>query len=394
MRITRSRRGWPYRSMKPGTPAWAAATRRTVRMVPVLLLGIWLAGPVPAQSSLAVGPAAWLTEAQQHFAAGNELADAGRDAEAEQEFRAALLRYEGAAEALGRSNGFLLYNLGNTYLRLGDVGRAVLHYREAQRFIPSDPNLRQSLRHARSLRRDRIGTDAAGSVLRLVFFWHHTWSLQVRVTLFLAAANLLWLLALLHALGAVLGSVSATLPKSLARLGTWLAGAGKRQDVRRRLAVAVLVSAGVLAVAVGGSLATELLQRLAPVAAGGSLATEPAPRPGSRGDRGARSHRAARRQRRLRAELCHPPARRHRTAGDRGAQRLVPGGAGGWPPRLAAGARGGRGRALVARSQNHRAVLLRELNRIVVACEDVSGWTGDLRDGTGREQRCENNRLP
>ena len=259
MRITRSRRGRPSRGAKPGTPAWAAATRRTVRMVPVLLLGIWLAGPVPAQSSLAVGPAAWLTEAQQHFAAGNELAGAGRDAEAEQEFRAALLRYEGAAEALGRSNGLLLYNLGNTYLRLGDVGRAVLHYREAQRFIPSDPNLRQSLRHARSLRRDRIGTDEAGSVLRLVFFWHHTWSLQVRVTLFLAAANLLWLLALLHALGAVLGSMSATLPKSLARLGTWLAGAGKRQDVRRRLAVAVLVSAGVLAVAAGGSLATELL---------------------------------------------------------------------------------------------------------------------------------------
>ena len=106
-----------------------------------------------------------------------------------QEFRAALLRYEGAAEALGRSNGFLLYNIGNTYLRLGEVGRAILHYREAQRFIPSDPNLRQSLRHARSLRRDRIATDAAGSVLRLVFFWHHAWPLQLRVTLFLAAAN-------------------------------------------------------------------------------------------------------------------------------------------------------------------------------------------------------------
>ena len=258
MPITRKRHS-PGSSARPDATMSGATTRRTLHLVPVLLLGVWLAGPAAAQSSLAVGPAAWLTEAEQHFAAGNELAGAGRDAEAEQEFRAALLRYEGAAEALGRSNGFLLYNLGNTYLRLGDVGRAVLHYREAQRFIPSDPNLRQSLRHARSLRRDRIGTDAAGSVLRLVFFWHHTWSLQVRVTLFLAAANLLWLLALLHALGAVLGSVSATLPKSLARLGTWLAGAGKWQDVRRRLAVAVLVSAGVLAVAAGGSLATELL---------------------------------------------------------------------------------------------------------------------------------------
>ena len=227
-------------------------------LLPVLLLSVWMAGPAAAQSSLAIGPAAWLPEAERYFAAGNKLAGAGREAEAKEEFRAALLRYEGAAEALGRSNGFLLYNIGNTYLRLGDVGRAILHYREAQRFIPADPNLRQSLRHARSLRRDRIGTDAAGSVLRLVFFWHHAWPLQLRVALFLAAANLLWLLALVSALGALLGTVAA-LPESLARLRQWLAGTGTGQYVRRRVATAVLAGAGVVAVAAGGSVATELL---------------------------------------------------------------------------------------------------------------------------------------
>lgn len=224
----------------------------------LLLLGTWTAGPAAAQSSLAVGPVPWLTEAQQHFAAGNELAGAGRAADAEQEYRAALLRYEGAAEALGRSNGFLLYNIGNTYLRLGDVGRAILHYREAQRFIPSDPNLRQSLRHARSLRRDRIGTDAAGSVLRLVFFWHRAWPLQLRATVFLAAANVLWFLALLHALGGVLGTVPA-LPKPLACLRERLAATGTGQYLRRRVATALLAGAGVMAVAAGGSAATELL---------------------------------------------------------------------------------------------------------------------------------------
>lgn len=231
------------------SPHGGARPRVAVRLVAVLLLGVRLAGPAAAQSNPATGPAAWLPEAERHFAAGNELAGAGLEAEAEQEFRAALLRYEGAAEALGRGNGFLLYNIGNTYLRLGDVGRAILHYREAQRFIPADPNLRQSLRHARSLRRDRIGTDAAGSVLRLVFFWHHAWPLQLRVALFLAAANLLWLLALLHALGAVLGTVAA-LPKPLARL---------RRHVRRPAATALVAAAGVVAVAAGGSVAAELL---------------------------------------------------------------------------------------------------------------------------------------
>ena len=283
MRIVATWSESPHGGAPPWVPARGTTARRAVRLaarggnarctesgarmqpafrhgvlVTVLLLGLWMAGPAAAQSSPTIGPAAWLPEAERHFAAGNELAGAGREAEAEQEFRAALLRYEGAAEALGRSNGFLLYNIGNTYLRLGDVGRAILHYREAQQFIPADPNLRQSLSHARSLRRDRVGTDAAGSVLSLVFFWHHTWPLQLRMGLFLAAANLLWLLALLRALGIVLGTVAA-LPTSLARLGEWLAGTGTRRHVRRLVATALVAAAGVIAVAAGGSAAVELL---------------------------------------------------------------------------------------------------------------------------------------
>ncbi len=258
MPIVCRRRGSSLDATKLDSGMRGAAAGRMAHLMLLLLCGIWTAGPAAAQSSLAVGPVAWLTEAQQRFAAGNELAAAGREADAAQEFRAALLRYEGAAEALGRSNGFLLYNIGNTYLRLGDVGRAILHYREAQRFIPSDPNLRQSLRHARSLRRDRIDTDAAGSVLRLLFFWHHAWPLQLRVTLFLAAANLLWFLALLSALGGVLGTVTA-LPKPLARVREWLAATGTGRYLRRRVAAALLAGAGVVAAAAGGSVATELL---------------------------------------------------------------------------------------------------------------------------------------
>lgn len=233
-----------------------------LRLLPAaLLLGAWLAAPAAAQTSAAPepapesAPAAWLAEAEQHFAAAIQLAGAGRAAAAEERFRAALLRYERAAAALDRGNGFLLYNIGNTYLRLGDLGRAVLHYREAQRFIPADPNLQQSLRHARALRRDRISPAAAGSVLRLVFFWHYAWPLRVRVTLFLAAVNVLWLLALAPALRGLRGRAGAA-PE---------AGApGAR--IRRRAAAAALAGAGLVAAAAGASTAVELL-RPAPEAA-------------------------------------------------------------------------------------------------------------------------------
>lgn len=234
-----------------------------VRLLPVVLLGAWLAAPAAAQSAAAPAPesapAAWLAEAEQHFAAAIGLAGAGRAAAAEERFRAALLRYERAAAALGRGNGFLLYNIGNTYLRLGDLGRAVLHYREAQRLIPADPNLQQSLRHARAIRRDRISPAAAGSVLRLVFFWHYAWPLRVRVTLFLVAVNVLWLLALAPALRGLLGRAGPA-----AKSGAPGARPGAR--LRRRAAAAVLAGAGLAAAAAGASTAVELL-RPAPEAA-------------------------------------------------------------------------------------------------------------------------------
>ncbi len=232
---------------------------RAVRVAAVLLAGAWLAGPAAAQSGAEPGPAVWLAEAERHFAAGNELAGAGRAAAAEEQFRAALLRYERAAAALGRGNGLLLYNVGNTYLRLGDLGRAVLHYREAQRLIPADPNLQQSLRHARSLRRDRINADGAGSVLRLLFFWHYRWPLQVRVTLLLVAVNLLWLLAAWRALRRVSRRVGGPAAGATATRVPDVRRREARRRIEARATGGVFAVAGLAAVAAGGSVAAELL---------------------------------------------------------------------------------------------------------------------------------------
>ena len=225
---------------------------------PVVLLamlsGVGAALPAVAQeaaTALAVTPAVLLAEAERHFSDGTRLAGERRSAEATEQFRAALLRYEAAAAALGGGNGYLLYNIGNTYFRLGDIGRAILHYREAQQLIPADPNLRQSLRHARSLRRDRIEPTAAGGVLRVLFFWHFTAPLRVRALLLLAAWNLLWLLALLPALSNRVEPVRR-LRERLHAMRGW-------QRVRRPLLGTVAAAAVVVAVAMGGSAAVELV---------------------------------------------------------------------------------------------------------------------------------------
>ena len=220
-----------------------------------MLCVLWTAYPVAAQQSARMAPsgdpAALLAEAEQRFAAGTRLAGERRAVEAQEQFRAALLRYEAAAAALGGDNGYLLYNIGNVYFRLGDLGRAVLHYREAEQYIPADPNLQQSLRHARALRRDRIEPTAAGDVVRLLFFWHFTLPFRVRAALLLTAWNLLWLLALLPAVATVGGRAR--------RVREWLHAWQPWQRVRRQVTGAVVAAGAVVAVAMGGSVAVELV---------------------------------------------------------------------------------------------------------------------------------------
>ena len=70
-------------------------------------------------------------------------------------------------------NGNLFYNLGNIYFRLTDVGRAILNYRRAERFIPNDTNLQQNLNYARSRCTDKIEPMPQTQVFRTLFFWHY-----------------------------------------------------------------------------------------------------------------------------------------------------------------------------------------------------------------------------
>ena len=170
---------------------------------------------------------ALLAEADQHFAAGNRAAGAGRLADAATAFEAALLRYRRAADGLEADNGYLLYNIGNTYFQLGDVGRAIHAYREAQRLIPGDRNLAQSLRHARSVRIDQIEGTAGGSIARVLFVWHFVLPLRTRLWACLIGVNVLWVV-----------------------LAAWLvAGPTLRRPPWRNLAIALIAVAGAVTVA-------------------------------------------------------------------------------------------------------------------------------------------------
>jgi len=91
-------------------------------------------------------------------------------------------------------NGRLHYNLANAFLQMGKVGRAILHYRVAETLIPGDRNLRHNLRYARTLVQSHIADSGSRALSAALLAWHHDTPVRSRVTVFLAAYALCWIL--------------------------------------------------------------------------------------------------------------------------------------------------------------------------------------------------------
>ncbi|HFQ82180.1 MAG TPA: hypothetical protein ENK33_12540, partial [Desulfobacterales bacterium] len=142
--------------------------------IPLFIIGLLLASlfPNPAQAA----PAAlshkealmMFREANDYF---RQAGKAGEGAEAAELYNKALLRYERLRRS-GIHNAKLYYDIGNTWFRLHDMGRAILNYRRAQRYAPDDENLAQNLAFVKSLQPDKIVPRQRSEILKTLFFWH------------------------------------------------------------------------------------------------------------------------------------------------------------------------------------------------------------------------------
>jgi hypothetical protein len=91
---------------------------------------------------------------RRQLVSGTEMAEAnlryenGQYAEAVQIYQALI--------ANGVEDGVVFYNLGNAYFKQGELGRAILNYRRAERLLPRDPDVAVNLQLARSQTLDRF----------------------------------------------------------------------------------------------------------------------------------------------------------------------------------------------------------------------------------------------
>jgi tetratricopeptide (TPR) repeat protein len=97
----------------------------------------------------------------------------------------------------GVENGTIHYNLGNAYLRNGELGRAIAAYRRSESFQPRDEDLRANLAFARKMAKDAIRPPGPSAIVETLFFWHYQLSRSELLWTVLAANLLLWSVLLL-----------------------------------------------------------------------------------------------------------------------------------------------------------------------------------------------------
>jgi len=95
----------------------------------------------------------------------------------------------------GITNGTVFYNLGNSYLKTGETGKAILNYRKAEFFIPRDEDLQANLKYAHGQVLDNIECKELVSFLENFCFWYFKLNVYELLYFFLALNFLFWFLA-------------------------------------------------------------------------------------------------------------------------------------------------------------------------------------------------------
>jgi len=144
----------------------------------ILLAGLLLSTTASADTRLSREQTYSLfNQANQYFRQANSTSDRDR---AKRLYEKAILAFEKIIDEARVKNAKLYYNLGNAYFLKGDIGKAILNYRRAEKLDNSDTNIHKNLIFARSKRIDKVGTKTEKRVLQTLFFWHYDFSIKTK----------------------------------------------------------------------------------------------------------------------------------------------------------------------------------------------------------------------
>ncbi|RKY07271.1 MAG: hypothetical protein DRP66_07095 [Planctomycetota bacterium] len=120
------------------------------------------------------------SQANESFRQANS---AGDSEQGERLYGKAILAFERIIDEGQIKNAKLYYNLANAYFLKGDIGKAILNYRRAEKLDGSNPDIQKNLAFARSKRIDKISIKTKKRVLQTLFFWHHDFAVKTKFLL-------------------------------------------------------------------------------------------------------------------------------------------------------------------------------------------------------------------
>ena len=155
----------------------------TARKILVLLVSLFSFGcPVPADAKPSGEQLYSLFgRANEAFRQAQSISDNSN--KAIKLYEEAILIYEKIIIDGPTQNVKLYYNLGNAYFLKGDLGKAILNYRRAEKLDSADTNVQKNLAFARSRRIDKVKLKTEKRVLHTLFFWHYDFSLKTKFVL-------------------------------------------------------------------------------------------------------------------------------------------------------------------------------------------------------------------
>lgn len=98
----------------------------------------------------------------------------------------------------GIRNGEIYYNLGNSYFKMGMLGKAILSYRLAELYNPRDEDLHANLRYARQLTKDKIEEKQFLPFIKEFCFWYSKLNLKELMIVFLIVHGIFWIVAIIR----------------------------------------------------------------------------------------------------------------------------------------------------------------------------------------------------
>lgn len=146
------------------------------------------AGPIETEPIETPAPAASVRESRaepsERFVVAHQAYDDG-------EYQRAIELYHGLVREIP-GNGYLHYNLGNAYLRNGELGRAIAAFRRARALLPRDEEVRANLEFARKSAKDAIAPPEPSQVATTLFFWHYELAREELAAIALLCNLLFW----------------------------------------------------------------------------------------------------------------------------------------------------------------------------------------------------------